>query len=386
MKHFKVIASTLAATMLVACGGGGDGDQAPKIAFSSMVVFGDSLSDIGTYRVGTVAALKGGRYTINPTTATTATNWTELIAAQLRQPAPCAAQTGLDGDAAQGFKVPVVNNAGCLNYAQGGARVTNPYGPGNKVLGGGNATLGQLTVPIVTQIANHLATVGGSFSGNEFITIEGGANDVLINLNAVNSAAAGGATAAGAAALAGWDAGVQAAVLAGGSAATSAAATAAVTAMGTAGAQLAGYVKTQLVAKGAKYVLVSNMPDVSITPLIVGYGPSSQSLVSAMVTTFNTQLQNGLTGTAGVVVVDAYTSNRDQAANPAQYALTNVTTPACSATGNPLGQNALTCTPSNVIAGDVSHYLFADGVHPTPFGYQLFAQLATKSMVQAGWL
>ena len=48
MKQFKVLATALAAALLVACGGGGDGDQAPRIRYSSVVNFGDSLSDAGT--------------------------------------------------------------------------------------------------------------------------------------------------------------------------------------------------------------------------------------------------------------------------------------------------------------------------------------------------
>jgi outer membrane lipase/esterase len=39
-----------------------------------------------------------------------------------------------------------------------------------------------------------------------------------------------------------------------------------------------------------------------------------------------------------------------------------------------------------LIAGDTSHYLFADDVHPTPFGYQLLARLVLKRMVEAQWL
>lgn len=393
MGQFKLLATAIGATLLLAACGGGDGNQASAVKFTSMVSFGDSLSDVGTYKVGTVAALGGGTYSVNGiagalgASPTPTKNWTELIAAQLGQTAPCSAQTGLDGAAAQGFSVPVVNAPGCKNYAQGGARVTNPYGPGNKILGGGNAVLGQLTVPIVTQISNHLATVSGTFSGTELVTMAAGANDVFINLNGVSSAAAGGAGAAGAAAIAGWSSGVQATVFAGGSAATNAAITAAVTAMGTAGAELAGYVKSQIVAKGAKYVVVVNMPDVSKTPFAYSLDAGTQGLINQMVTTFNTQLQNGLAGTAGIRIVDAYSDNRNQAANPASYSLTNVTTPACNLTSpsNALG-SSLVCITANVIAGDTSHYLFADSVHPTPYGYKLFAQLVTKELVLAGWI
>lgn len=368
MRHFKTLATVLGAALLVAaCGGGGDGNQANKIAYSSVVSFGDSLSDIGTYRVGTVAALKGGTYNVN---SAIAKNWTELIAAQLGQATPCPAQTGLDGAAAQGFSVPVVNHAGCLNYAQGGARVTNPVGPGNKLLGGANAVLGQLTVPIVKQIANHLGTVGGSFSGTEFVTVLAGGNDVFYQLGAITPTVTALATG-----------GMDLAT------ATNAASTAAVTAMGTAGAELAVLIKTQIVAKGAKYVAVVNLPDVSKTPFAYSLDAPTQGLINLMVTTFNTQLQTGLAGTAGVRIIDAYTSNRDEAANPGQYALSNVISPACNLTapGNPLA-SSLVCSAANLNTGDVSHYLFADGVHPTSYGYQLMAELVTKDMVLAGWL
>ena len=40
----------------------------------------------------------------------------------------------------------------------------------------------------------------------------------------------------------------------------------------------------------------------------------------------------------------------------------------------------------NVIKGDISHYAFADDVHPTPYGHQLLSQFASKLMAQAGWL
>jgi len=370
---------TLSAALLVAAcgGGGGDGDQAPAVRFTSMVSFGDSLSDIGTYKVGTVAALGGGAYTVNGIPGaigaepTPSKNWTELIAAQLGLPAPCPAQTGLDGDPLQGFSVMPVNHAGCLGYAQGGARVTNPVGPGNKLLGGANAVLGQLTVPVITQINNHLTAMGGSFSGTELVLVMAGGNDTFIDLATITPT-------------------VTALVTSGMSvdAATVQASTAAVTAMGTAGAELAAYVKTLIVGKGAKYVTVVNLPDVSKTPFAYSQSPETQGLINTMVVAFNTQLETGLAGTPGVIIVDAYSDNRNQAANPASYALSNVTEPACNLTApspNALG-SSLVCNSSNVISGDTSHYLFADTVHPTPYGYKLLAQLVTKSMVLAGWL
>jgi outer membrane lipase/esterase len=359
MRQFKFAVALLTAAVLAGCGGGGGaGDQSTKVKFNSQVSFGDSLSDLGTYSVGTVKALGGGKYTIN---SATSKNWTELIATQLGLPAPCPAQTGLDGLASQGFSVPVQNFPNCTGYGQGGARVTNPVGPGNKLLGGANAVLGQLTVPIVTQIQNHLASHGGAFKGDENVLVMAGGNDVFIQLATAEAIASAGGDPAST-----------------------------VVAMGTAGAELAAYVKTLIVAKGAKYVTVVNIPDIAKTPFGLANSTATQALITAMVTTFNTKLKAGLAGTeANVLYADAYTASRDEVANPASYGLTNVTTPACdlSAAKNPLG-SSLVCNSTNVTQtlAAVDHYMYADSVHPTPFAYQLLAQFVLSEMAKKGWL
>ena len=352
MKWKVALLATAAAAILVGCGGGGSaGDQQLKVSYSSLVSFGDSLSDVGTYKVGGVLAMGGGQYTIN---SPTAKNWTELLAAQMGLPAPCAATTGLDGNAGYGFAIPTVNNAACLNYAQGGSRVTNPVGPGNKLIPA-SATLGQLTVPVINQISNHLTKSGGKFSGTELVTVMAGANDVFINLSSV---AAGSMTPQNG-----------------------------VVAMGTAAAELAAYVKTQILAKGASKVLVLNIPDVKGSPFGRSQSAEVQGLIDLMVTTFNAYLQAGLQDTPGVLLVDAYTASKDETANPAQYGISNATAPACIL-DNPLKNalsSSLVCNSTNVVTGDVSKYLFADSVHPTPYGYQLLAQLVAKELVLAKW-
>lgn len=411
MRHLKLSLTILAAAALTACGGGTSSsskDPAPRITFSSQVTFGDSLSDVGTYKVGTVAALGGGKYTIN---SATAKNWTEIVAANLGLPAPCAAQTGLEGAAAQGFNVPVTVKAGCTGYAQGGARVTNPVGPGNKALGGANAVLGQTTVPVVTQINNYLAANGGKFSGTEIVFVSGGPNDVFIKTGELSAAATQAATAAVTAAVPGQ---IQKDIAAGtckptdaqasncvaaavatltptvgaaaGAAYASANAQTYVDAIGTAGTELAGYVKNLILAKGAKYVVVVNMPDMSKTPAALAQSKDSQTLLNGMSITFNARLIEGLAGLDNVLMVDLYTRFRDHAANPSSYGISNITTPACdlSAAKNPLG-SSLVCTANNLIAGDTSKYYFADTVHPTPYGNQLFADFITAEIAKRGW-
>ena len=159
MRHTKFALAAMALAVLAGCGGTdpAPGNQSVKLKYSAQVTFGDSLSDVGSYAVGTVAALKGGKFTINGDNTSvnstfTGKNWTELMAAQLGLPAPCAAVTGLDGDATKGFSVPAKTNTGCYGYAMGGSRISNPVGSGHKATG---SPVGALTYPITTQVANH---------------------------------------------------------------------------------------------------------------------------------------------------------------------------------------------------------------------------------------
>ncbi|QYF95691.1 esterase [Massilia sp. PAMC28688] len=442
MRYTNFALAVLTAAVLSACGGSDDNNNfaAPaKPKFASQVTFGDSLSDVGTYQVGAVAQLGGGKYTIN---GAAGKNWTELLAATLALSAPCPAQQGLNGTL-PGFNVPVTNNLNCTNYAQGGARVTNPAGPGNIAY----SPLGQLTVPVSLQIANHLSRNGGKFSGTEIVTVMAGGNDVLQLLSNLTAAAnAAGATAYGnslvpklasgatdpatAAAAIGTAFKTElatsgnlttatqraigtAAVQPGNSAVASPAvhgpyiaaaqaeATAAgntyaqtngpglVTLMSTAGAELGALVRTELVAKGAKYVVLNNLPDVASAP--ASNTPTTtaaqRTLIAGMVSAFNTALRANIDGLeSNVLYVDLYSVSIDQIANPSKYGLTNVTSPACGT--NQLGGTSLVCNATNLIAGvnPTSTYLFADGVHPTPYGNTLIAKYVTEQLTARGWL
>lgn len=390
MRFFRTqLAAIGVAVVLAACGGGGSGagDQSSRVAFSSLVSFGDSLSDVGTYKVGTVAAIGGGQFTVN---GASPRNWTEDLAQDLHLGAPCAANTGLLPNIPGFTGAAVTPHTSCTNYAQGSSRVSGLLAPNSATLQAApfNAVnLGLTALPVTQQIAQHLSRNGNKFSGTELVTVMAGGNDVFMNINGVGSAAGGGAAAVGAAIAAGWSSTVQNQVAAGGAAAVNAAATAAVASMSAAGTELAGLVKTQIIANGAKYVVVVNLPDVSQTPYALTTDASTRALLNQMVVAFNTALSAGLSGTS-VVQVDAYTQGRDQYANPAQYAITNVTTPACSttSTANPLQGSSLGCTANSLIAGDTSHYLFADSVHPTPYAHQLLAQFVSVQLAKAGWL
>lgn len=376
----RFVGSALVLAALAACGGGGDGDQSPKFQPSRIVSFGDSLSDVGSYRTpGMVAFVNTknafpiaetthtGKFTVN---GPDAKNWIELIAAQFGVAAPCPAQTGLTPpipplpavNPLAGVAATPTDHPECFAYGQGGSRVTDPVGPGNAALGLASGAPGQLTTPLVTQVAKHLAkgTGGtGKFKSDELVLVLAGGNDLFSN-----------------AALVG--AGKMTVTQAG-------------DAMTAAGNELAALVKTQMLDKGAEHVVVVNLPDVSLTPAFrftpQRNSPERQQLAFLLTTKFNTALASGLAGAgSAVVMVDAFTQSQDQFARPAQYGLSNVSVPACVKDATILYDSALVCNTKTVGTADVSTFQYADDVHPTPYGYKLLAQFVTDRLAKAGLL
>jgi len=348
MRYFKFGLAILMAVILASCGGGGS-DVPAKPKFSSQVSFGDSLSDVGSYQVGAVATAGGGQFTINAASAvkvTTPTNWTEYTSLSLGLGMPCAATTG-------GFGVATTTHAGCYGYGEGGARVTNPAGVGNTGTTAGVFNTA-MTIPVVSQIASYLSTaVGNKFSGDEIVFVMAGANDVFTQAGMV--------------------------------AATAISPASAVVAVQTAASELAAAVNTQIVANGAKYVVVVNVPDIGSTPYIaLSANPAAtKSLIDGLVGAFNAQLKADLPDSANVLNVDAFTASHDEVANPAKYNLNNAQLPACNIAVLP-NNSSLFCNAGTLSFSD-PYYLFADAVHPTPYGHLLFATYVLQAMTNKGW-
>lgn len=421
MRHYKFGSALLITMILVGCGGGGS-DIPAKPKFTSQVSFGDSLSDVGSYKVGNVNTAGGGQFTIN--VAGKPTNWTEFMAISLGLPSlPCAAWKGLnDGTTIpSGKNVAVASDNTCTGYAQGGARVANDIGIHNyqAPVEPGSA----LTYSVNKQIQEHLIR-HGNFTGNEVVTIMAGANDLLAQLDKGKKAGADAVNAAiaaqvqadiqsgtcfpnsptdfsncipGAVATLGGSAALKANVALPAAAAYYANATnqqAMAGEMVAAATALAGYVNNLITAK-AKYIVVPNIPDVASTPS-VKTNPSVAPLVNALVGAFNTTLKTALAAKPEVLLVDAFTASKDEVANPAKYNLTDATHTACNlAVGvNPLATatqegSSLVCNLSNLSTGvtpaNMGGYLFADTVHPTPYGHLLFATYVLQAMTNKGW-
>src|SRR5882672_1256996 len=219
--------------LLVSCGGGGSNG---KVQIDSVASFGDSLSDLGTYQVGPIAAAGGGRFTTNP-----AKIWVEYVAEAYGQ--------SITRNRTSGFGTPVAVSGGTA-YGQGGSRVTSQPGIGNTGQESGVDT-GASTLPITDQVTAHLAAVGGVIPPTQLILVLGGDNDIFYQAGVVS--ASGG---------------------------TPAAVAAAQTAAGTAGAQLAAQVK-RLVAAGAKNVVVLTAFDPAFS-LATGGSASTAALFNAL--------------------------------------------------------------------------------------------------------
>lgn len=358
MKARHLIGITCLA-LVTACGGG---DERP-----ALVSFGDSLSDVGSYRTPGVVALGGGQFTVNgaPLDDSGAVNWTEWLAAAIELARPCAARTGLEASGPlAALAAPVADHEGCVNYAQGGARVSANIGPWNKaLLGAGDPSgyLGQLTEPVARQVSNHLQRQGGQFSATDLVTVWAGANDLFMQLFELQAAVAAGAD-------------------------PQQAAQAAVQAMGGAGAELATIVRERIVGNGAQRVVVLNLPDVSLTPFGRAQSAQTRALMSAMTDAFNGALSAGLTGEQRVLPIDAFAITQAIAEDPAVLGFGNVTTPACDPARTAIPSALVCAAPGTVVAGDVSRHQFADDVHPTPYAHMVFALFVYATLFDAGWV
>lgn len=241
--------------------------------------------------------------------------WTQLVAQQY------------------GFTATPANQGG-NDYAYGGARVT--LTPGFQPVPPTVAA-----VPIATQVSQFLAK--GAPDPNALYSIQGGANDIFTQLTALQ---AGQIT----------QTQLQANVI-------------------LAATQLVQQVAI-LNGAGARYILVSPVPDIGKTPY--GTGSGAGPLITQVVDLFNSTLRAGLdAANLHVIRLNTYGLLNEVVATPAAFGFVNATTPACGATPS------LVCTAANLVSPNAAQtFVFADGVHPTTGMGAVVAQY-TESVLAA---
>ena len=401
MKWKLALLSTATAAILAACGGGGADQTSQRAGITSVKVMGDSLSDSGVFK-----GLPGfGRmFSVQDSASEPNTIWTERIAALLGTPQLC------NFFKSTGTSFIPNSVTGCTSFAVGGGRINNF----NPLTGAGNSPL---SIPFQLQTAS----AAGNYKSSDLFLVAGGGNDAADLVTAYLAA--------------GTDGGVSFArmtgtllppatlnpLLAGGQTGLAQAGGLYMVALAD---MFYGSIKTTALDKGAVKVAVLNMPGITNTPrfqmalagVAAAYGGGTagatargqaEALFKSWVEAFNAKLATNVAGEKRIVLVDFYTAFNDQLANPAQYGLTNVTTPACPPVRDAQGQlvlsgglptyNFQTCTASALSAmtpppgatGGTNWwqtYAFSDGFHPTPLSYQLLSQLVAKSLATAGWL
>jgi phospholipase/lecithinase/hemolysin len=403
MRAIRILSSWVAATLLLAACGGSDpdvpGSGSPAGApttpgtFTAVVSFGDSLSDIGSYAPATSLAgdgsapYFGGRFTTNDTTtgAPTATPlgkvWVENLAASLGI-VVTPAEVGFAGTSVQcpAAAVPALATT-CTAYGQGGARITDPNGIGKAA--------GALTVPLVTQVANHLARFG-SFKSSDLILVYGGNNDVFTQFQAFADTAAQIQADAAAGLLTEDQANL----------ALFSAQQTAQAQMKIAALELATLIREQILANGGTYVAVMTLSDIADTPF--GNSPTvapARSVLTALSQTFNLWLRDGLTDQP-VQIIDTYALFKEAYGNPGLYGIVNNTGVACDPAkiqavtggqvtdGSSLFCNATPGAPYNTITtgADVNTWQFADSVHPTTGGHKLLSDAFAAALHSFGWI
>ena len=263
---------------------------------------------------------------------------------------------------------------------QGGSRVTDPNGIGH--------ASGALTVPVVTQIANHLARFG-SFKSSDLIFVYAGSNDVFTQFGTFTTTAAQVQADLAAGTITADQANLQ----------LFAAQQAAEAAMKVAAQELVADIKTQILANGGTYVAVMTLSDIADTPFGNSLPAEVRPVLTDLSQVFNLWLRDGLTGQP-VQIIDTFALFKDGYQNPGKFGIVNNTTPACDATkisvitggadtdGSSLFCNATPGAPYNgLVAGaDVNTWQFADSVHPTTGGHKIISDVFTAQLKSFGWI
>jgi len=297
-------------TASLACG------AAHATTYPAMYSFGDSLSDVGNALIG--STLLGdpvplpqfyfaGRFSNGP-------NWLDDLAFKL----------GLS--VSPSLSIPPGNDF-AVGGAQTGVTIVNPAIVNNQ----------QVPIDLGDQVA-FFKTVDPSPRAGALYTLDIGANDIL---NAVSGFKNGSISFADM---------------------TTTFLNQAV--MNTVGAI------SDLYNDGMRTLLYYEVPDLSVVPDFEALGPQFSADAGMLAKDFNIDVVNDVKalGLSGLTVFDVpiFSAIDQIVAHPAEFGLTNVTTPCFSGDFETAGS----------VCADPNQYLFWDGEHPTAVGHALTADLA----------
>jgi phospholipase/lecithinase/hemolysin len=314
-RRAALLAAGAALSLLAGCGAS---TTASALAPTRIISFGDAFSDVGQQA--------GNKYTVNDGSVN---NWLNELATPF------------------GLTI-TPSSSGGTGYARGLARINSAT----------DAAGNTGTLNVTQQIDAFLTT--GSFGPNDLVFINGGASDIVAEMNAVT---------AGLQTQAQMQSNVQ-----------------------NAGNDLANQV-IRLVDSGANYVVVLGTHNLGQTPWATAIGQNA--VLTTMSTKFNEAMLVPIVAMGKhVLYVDA-TYYLNLVSNPLSapyYGLTNAVDPVCTSvdvgTGIGIGTdqvNSLLCTATTVVSGaNIATYTFADRLNFTPVVQRLFGDYA-YARVRARW-
>ncbi len=273
-------------------------------SYHRIISFGDSLSDMGTYALA-AGPLGGGKFTTNPGKI-----WLEVVADHLSLP--------IKSNRQEGFGLPT-RFLGGFGYAQGGSQLIFDSKDENFT-----------ARPVAAQIGYFLLQ-NGFFLPGDLVLIQGGANDIFAQMNALKSGTITPQEAIQNMAQAADDFSVMIA---------------------------------NVRNSGAQKLIVVNLPMIEQTPKVLSLDPAVQKIVAAMVATFNSTLATKVIAMK-VTLIDFYSFDKSFNLNYVELGFSDITHTACLSKGLPSG-SSLFCSPKTLTeVGADQKYKYADGVHPT---------------------
>lgn len=316
--------------MLSGCGGGTASTEW-ALTVRQVTVFGDSLSDVGTYGALTGNPDNPGKFTVNP-----APVWAELVAAHYGVALTPYRSVRRDAPA---------RVLGGNGYAEGGARIA--LLPGVSAVGK-NADV----TPVRAQISARLAR--GPIAKDELVLLAAGGNDLYAQFDAAFWSRPPGLDEEQALAQAAANVDLAADALAG--------------------------EILRLLEQGAPLVVLGLAADFSNTPFALRWlNEEQRQQVRVWAQRFELHLRAALGPPAGLVWVNWTPLGERILAQPATYGLSDVQTPACNNLSP--SPSAIFCTAADLVQPDAAErFLYSDDFHYSPRGHALLADEVLKTI------
>ncbi|MGK8252311.1 autotransporter domain-containing protein [Moraxella lacunata] len=129
---------------------------------------------------------------------------------------------------------------------------------------------------------------------------------------------------------------------------------------------------------GARIILVPNIPDLSLTPLVQNHPALStqKGQVQLLTRMYNSGVFNALNGTtANVVPANTFALLQEAVANKEAFGFENADGVACHNKPNINPTSSLACDKNSLMAGATGeNYMFADLIHPSGRTHRILAQ------------